>query len=58
MARKLIFGEHDFPVPGDMSLDEAQEWASEALPAITDAEGYEDDNGDFVFTKKAGSKGC
>lgn len=57
MAKKLIFGDNEFPVPDDMTLDEAQDWASEALPAITDAEGFEDENGDYVFRKKAGSKG-
>lgn len=57
MAKKLIFGDNEFPVPDGMDLDEAQEWASEALPAITDAEGLEDDDGNFVFRKKAGSKG-
>jgi len=57
MAKKLIFGDNEFPVPEGMTLDEAQDWASEALPAITDAEGLEDDDGNFVFRKKAGSKG-
>jgi len=57
MTKKLIFGENEFPVPGDMTLDEAQDWASEALPAIADAEGYEDSEGNYVFRKKAGTKG-
>lgn len=57
MAKKLIFGDTEFPVPVDMTLEEAQEWASEALPAITDAEGFVDGSGDYVFRKKAGSKG-
>ncbi len=58
MAKKLIFGENEFPVPGNMTLDEAQDWASEALPAIADAEGYEDtETGDYMFRKKAGTKG-
>ena len=54
---KLIFGDNEFPVPSDMTIDEAQEWASEALPAISDAEGYVDDEGNYVFRKKAGTKG-
>lgn len=58
MTKKLIFGENEFPVPGDMTLDEAQDWASEALPAIADAEGHEDGEGNYVFRKKAGTKGC
>ena len=57
MAKKLIFGENEFPVPGDMTLEEAQDWAAEALPAIADAEGYESETGDYVFRKKAGTKG-
>jgi len=58
MSRTLTFGDHSFPVPGDMTLEEAQDWASEALPAITDAEGATDENDNYVFTKRAGSKGC
>lgn len=57
MAKKLFFGDNDFPVPEGMSLSEAQEWAQAALPAIADAEGYEDEDGNYVFRKKAGSKG-
>jgi hypothetical protein len=55
--KKIFFDEHEFPVPGDMTLDEAQEWAADAVPAIADAEGRINDDGDFVFTKKAGTKG-
>lgn len=55
--KELIFGDHRFPVPGDMTLAEAQDWASEALPAIADAEGVTDESGNYVFTKKAGKKG-
>lgn len=58
MARKLIFGENSFPVPENMTLDMAQSWAADALPTIKEAEGYENEDGDFVFEKKAGSKGC
>ena len=57
MAKKLIFGDNELPVPAGMDQDEAQEWASEALPALADAEGFEDDEGNYVFRKKAGSKG-
>lgn len=57
MAKKLLFGDHDLPVPGNMTLDEAQDWAAEALPALADAEGHEDAQGNYVFTKKAGTKG-
>jgi len=54
---KLIFGDSEFPVPEGMTLSEAQEWAAEAIPAIEDAEGYIDEDGNFVFQKKAGTKG-
>ena len=55
--KKLIFGEYEFPVPEGMTLEEAQDWAAEAYPAIEDAEGYEDSNGNYVFEKRAGTKG-
>lgn len=54
---KLIFGDNEFPVPAGMSLDEAQEWASDALPALAEAEGFVDEDGNYVFQKKAGTKG-
>ena len=57
MAKQIIYGEHKFPVPLGMSLDEAQDWAAEAIPGIGDTEGHEADNGDYVFTKRAGRKG-
>jgi len=57
MTKKLIFGNETFPVPEDMTLEEVQEWASEALPAIADATGSENSDGDYTFTKKAGTKG-
>lgn len=54
---KLIFGDNEFPVPAGMSLKEAQEWASDALPALAEAEGFVDEDGNYVFQKKAGTKG-
>ena len=55
--KKILFGDNEIPVREGMSLEEAQEWASVSLPAIADAEGYEDDDGNYVFLKKAGTKG-
>lgn len=55
--RKIVFGDQELPLMGDMSLSEAKDWASEVLPGIEDAEGYEDESGNYVFTKRAGRKG-
>ena len=57
MARKIKFGDQELPLIGDMSLDEAKNWAKEVLPGIADAEGHEDSEGNYVFTKRAGRKG-
>jgi len=57
LMAKLIFGDNEFPVPSGMSIEDAKEWASEALPALADAEGFEDEEGNYVFKKKAGTKG-
>jgi hypothetical protein len=58
MARNVIFENHRFPVEDDVTLEEAQELLGELNPAILTAEGTEDAQGDYVFTKKAGTKGC
>ena len=57
MAKKIKFGDQELPLIGDMSLDEAKNWAKEVLPGIADAEGHEDSDGNYVFTKRAGRKG-
>jgi hypothetical protein len=39
-------------------MNEAKELAQNLLPGIADAEGHEDADGNYVFTKRAGRKGC
>lgn len=54
---KLKFGESSIDLPEGLSMSEAKELAEQLLPGIADAEGHVDDNGDYVFTKRAGRKG-
>ena len=56
---KIKFGEIEIPLTNsDMSLDEAKNWLADAYPAVEDAEGFVAENGDYVFEKRAGRKGC
>ena len=55
--RHVIFENNRFPVDQDVTLEEAQELLAELNPAIATAEGHQDADGNFVFTKKAGTKG-
>ena len=58
MSRRIIYGSDSIEVQNDdMTLEEAQEWAAEVFPGVADAEGHEDDDGNYVFTKRAGRKG-
>ena len=56
MARKLIFENTELPLMDEMSIEEAKEWASVVIPGLENAEGLEDEDGNYVFTKKAGKK--
>lgn len=55
--KQLIFGDVKIPLQDGVSLAQAKEMAAAILPAIADAEGHEDEDGNFVFTKRAGRKG-
>jgi hypothetical protein len=56
--RKVIFENNRFNVSDDLSMDEIQETFGDAIPGLETAEGHEDSDGNYVFTKKAGTKGC
>lgn len=56
-TKKLIFGENKIDLPAGTTLARAKELAAQILPGIADAEGHEDEDGNFVFTKRAGRKG-
>ena len=58
MAKYVIFENNKFQIEDDMTLDEVQDEMGAFIPGLANAEGYEDDDGDFVFSKKAGTKGC
>jgi len=57
MARVLYFEGQELPLQDGMTIDEAKEWAQVVFPGLESAEGYEDEDGNYVFTKKAGTKG-
>ena len=58
MSKTIRFGNESLTVnQDDLTLEEAQELASEVFAGIADAEGHVAENGDFVFTKRAGRKG-
>lgn len=55
----VIFGDVRFPVPGHVqTLADAKAVAQTMVPGLSDAEGRIDGEGNFVFEKKAGTKGC
>ena len=55
----VIFREIRFPVPAHITtLDQAKAVAMITTPQLGDAEGRVDNAGNFVFEKKAGTKGC
>ena len=58
MSKKLIFEDSKIDLPEGMTMSEAKNLAQTLLPGIADAEGHEDADGNFVFTKRAGRKGC
>lgn len=55
--KKILFDGQELPASDEMTLTQAQEWAAAAFPAIEDAEGHVNDDGDLVFVKRAGTKG-
>ena len=58
-AQKLvIFGDVRFPVPAHVqTVQDAKVVAQSLVPGLADAEGRQDSDGNFVFEKKAGTKG-
>lgn len=58
MQRLIKFGQYSFPAPANVTtIEQARQIAAMTIPGLGDAEGYEDVQGNFVFEKKAGSKG-
>lgn len=58
MQRNIIFGETRIPVPNTITtIDQARGFAMNIIPDLGDATGTVDASGNFVFTRKAGSKG-
>ena len=58
MEKFLIFGTIKFPLPTHVTtVDQAKTVAQSMVPGLSEAEGYIDDAGSFVFQKKAGTKG-
>ena len=58
MQKYIVFGETRFPVPaGITTIEQARGFATNLIPDLGDALGQVDVSGNFVFTRKAGSKG-
>jgi hypothetical protein len=58
MARLLKFGETSVPVPEQVqTVEQARGFAAAFLPGLSDAEGFINEEGNFEFRKKAGTKG-
>ena len=59
MEKFLIFGSIRFPLPSHVeTVDQAKTVAQAMVPGLSEAEGTVDSDGNFVFQKKAGTKGC
>ena len=58
MAKKIIFGETEVAVPDVVTtVEQARGFAQHYIPGLSDAEGFVNEDGDFEFRKKAGTKG-
>jgi hypothetical protein len=58
MAKNIVFGDQEYPVPPHVnSVEAARGFAALFLPGLQDAEGFVNEDGDFEFRKKAGTKG-
>ena len=58
MAKNIVFDGQEYPVPPSVtSVEQARGFAALFLPGLQDAEGFVNDEGDFEFRKKAGTKG-
>ena len=58
MQKLIKFGQYSFPAPSNVTtVEQARAIASMTIPGLGDAEGFQDAEGNFVFEKKAGSKG-
>jgi hypothetical protein len=53
----VVFEGNRFPISEDLTLEEAQDLLADITPAIAQSEGAVDESGNYVFTKKAGTKG-
>lgn len=58
MSRFLVFNDQKYPVPAVVTtVEAARGFAANFLPGLQDAEGFVNEDGDFEFRKKAGTKG-
>jgi|688.fasta_scaffold387344_3 hypothetical protein len=56
--KRIIFGETSVPVPDAVtSVEQARGFAAAFLPGLSDSEGFINEDGDYEFRKKAGTKG-
>jgi hypothetical protein len=59
MSQKhIIYGDSRIPAPASVTTVEgARALAGSMIPGLSDASGFEDSDGNYVFEKKAGTKG-
>ncbi|MDD3412548.1 MAG: hypothetical protein PHY47_00965 [Lachnospiraceae bacterium] len=58
MQRYIIYGDSRIPAPASVtSIEGAKAVAGSMIPGLSDASGHIDASGNFVFEKRAGTKG-
>jgi hypothetical protein len=58
MQKYIIYGDSRIPAPSSVtSVDGARAVAGSMFPGLSDAHGFVDADGNYVFEKRAGTKG-
>lgn len=58
MQKYIIYGDARIPAPASVTTVEgARAVAGSMIPGLSDATGFVDSEGNFVFEKRAGTKG-
>jgi hypothetical protein len=58
MQKYIIYGDARIPAPASVTTVEgARAVAGSMIPGLSDATGFVDSDGNFVFEKRAGTKG-
>jgi hypothetical protein len=58
MQKYIVYGDARIPAPASVTtIEGAKAVAGSMIPGLSDASGYIDAAGNFVFEKRAGTKG-